>query len=227
MSQKFGLNRIYLERPSLMFKKLNSHISDLSFYKKRQSELNDKFDHSNEEDQIWAQQLIEGKTTAFDKLYSKYASKIYGFFKKKVKSEELVNDLNQMTWERVYTKIHMFDIHQKFSSWLYTLATNILIDEIRKKSRTDKLIDTFSKDESLNSKSIVANEINSLDLIEDLNFLLKSLPELAQEILEMRYLKEMSFEQIAEIKNLSQANVRKIISRSLKSLKNQKEIYES
>lgn len=179
------------------------------------------------EDSIWMIQLAEGQTQAFDRLYQKYSGQIFGFFKSRVKDMDLVNDLNQMTWENVYKKAHQFDPAQKFSSWLYSIASHVMIDEIRKKTRLDRFKNDFKEDALTsaavddfvfveNSENDVFNSSAAKTLTDDH---LNILSEQHRLILESRFLKEKSFEEIAVEFKLTSANVRKIISRSLKKLK--------
>lgn len=176
------------------------------------------------EDSQWMLQLAQGHTEAFNLLYQKYAGAIFGFFKSRVKDMDLVYDLNQMTWEKVYKKAPLFDTTQNFSSWLYTMASHIMIDEIRKKTRLDR----FKKDyldeyDNLKNDENYGNEIPSEDKTllanEMLDLRLNVLSDVHRQALELRYLEEKTFTEIAEHLNLSEVNVRQIISRSLKKLR--------
>jgi RNA polymerase sigma factor (sigma-70 family) len=183
-----------------------------------------------DEDQQWMEQLVNGDSNGFNHLYQKYAGQIYGFYKNRLKDPELVSDLHQLTWEKVYKKAHLFNLDQKFSSWLYTIASNMMVDEIRKRTRLTK----FKEDYLI--ESVTLNEESSIELLEDqsnlgnekvdgasnseeLNLKLSMLSDLNKKVIELRYLGEKSFAEIASELNLSEPNVRKIISRSLKKMK--------
>ncbi len=169
------------------------------------------------EDQVWVDELLQGQVNGFERLYTKYSNKIYSFYQRKVKNSELANDLTQQTWEKVYKNIIYFDKNYKFSTWLYSLASNVLIDDIRKKSKLDKalknLTDEFSRSE------VSRSEISETSTDMEVDQILSEVQGLSRELLELRYLKEMSFKDISELKGLSEVNVRKIISRSLKLIK--------
>lgn len=163
-----------------------------------------------DEDQQWIAKLTQGELDGFNQLYQKYSGQIYGFFKNRISDSDLVADLHQMTWERVYKKAHLFNLNQKFSPWLYTIASHIMIDEIRKKTRLIKFKEDYSE---LNEADVqpekIAEDFDRLNQLSDLN----------KKIIEMRYLDEKSFLEISKELNLKEANVRKIISRALKILK--------
>jgi len=79
--------------------------------------------------------IVEGKNELFGVLYKRYFHKVndkcYSFFKDKQKSEEFANDILSKSFE----KLESFKGKSTFSSWLYSITYNTVIDFLRKKKQ--------------------------------------------------------------------------------------------
>ena len=159
-------------------------------------------------DETLIKELAMGNSLAFERLYERYSDKIYGFTVFKLKNNpDTAEDIHQIVWEKVYKKAHTFKTDQKFSSWIFKITQNTIIDELRKFFRQDQLI------RSLEKESILKNDKKNI-LIP-----IESLKSPYRDVLEMRYLKDMEIRDIAKTLKMKEANTRKIISRGLKKLK--------
>jgi RNA polymerase sigma-70 factor (ECF subfamily) len=87
------------------------------------------------DEQIVSKIIQEGKTELFGVLYDRYFSKVkdkcYSFFKDKQKSEEFASDILSKSFE----KLDSFRGKSTFSSWLYSITYNTVIDYLRKKKQ--------------------------------------------------------------------------------------------
>lgn len=77
----------------------------------------------------------EGDDRAFTHLVARYEPLIKGFLFKRLKDEERVQDLTQDTFLRVHRARARYDSGRKFSTWIYTIASNLLKNEYRNRSR--------------------------------------------------------------------------------------------
>jgi RNA polymerase sigma-70 factor (ECF subfamily) len=77
----------------------------------------------------------DGDDRAFTQLVSRYEPLIKGFLFKRLKDEERVQDLTQDTFLRVHRARDRYDSGRKFSTWIYTIASNLLKNEYRNRSR--------------------------------------------------------------------------------------------
>ena len=79
--------------------------------------------------------VVEGKNELFGVLYNRYFAKVndkcFSFFKDKQKSEEFANDILSKAFE----KLESFKGKSSFSSWLYSITYNTVIDYLRKKKQ--------------------------------------------------------------------------------------------
>jgi RNA polymerase sigma-70 factor (ECF subfamily) len=89
--------------------------------------------------QLSDEQLFEmykqGNEQAFAQIVSRYEPLIKGFLHKRLKDEERVQDLTQDTFLRVHRARDRYDSARKFSTWIYTIASNLLKNEYRNRSR--------------------------------------------------------------------------------------------
>lgn len=77
----------------------------------------------------------DGDEDAFRIIVERYEPSIKGFLHKRLKDEERVQDLTQDTFLRVHRARDRYDASRKFSTWIYTIASNLLKNEYRNRSR--------------------------------------------------------------------------------------------
>lgn len=77
----------------------------------------------------------DGDEKAFRIIVDRYEPSIRGFLHKRLKDEERVQDLTQDTFLRVHRARERYDASRKFSTWIYTIASNLLKNEYRNRSR--------------------------------------------------------------------------------------------
>jgi RNA polymerase sigma-70 factor (ECF subfamily) len=86
-------------------------------------------------DEVLMTRVKGGDDAAFQALVKRYKNRIIGFVYRTVNSRELAEDIAQEAFLRVFTKSHTFRDGAKFSPWLYRIATNLAINELRRRKR--------------------------------------------------------------------------------------------
>mgnify|MGYP001473726980 CR=1 FL=1 len=81
------------------------------------------------------QRFLEGEQRAFGELVDRYDSRLVNFVYRTVGDRERAQDLVQETFVRVYRHLQRFDQSKKFSTWIYTIASNLAKNELRNRSR--------------------------------------------------------------------------------------------
>ena len=81
------------------------------------------------------QAFLDGEQRAFGELVKRYDSRLLNFVYRTVGDRERAQDLVQETFVRVYRHLHRFDQSKKFSTWIYTIASNLAKNELRNRSR--------------------------------------------------------------------------------------------
>lgn len=73
----------------------------------------------------------QGQVNAFELLYSKHKGGLYRYFVRQIGDKQLAEDLYQETWGRVIRSAQQYKVTAKFTTWLYRIAHNLLIDHVR------------------------------------------------------------------------------------------------
>jgi RNA polymerase sigma-70 factor (ECF subfamily) len=81
------------------------------------------------------QASLDGDSRAFDELVRRYDQRLLNFVYRTIGDRERGQDLVQETFVRVYRHLHRFDQSKKFSTWIYTIASNLAKNELRNRSR--------------------------------------------------------------------------------------------
>jgi RNA polymerase sigma-70 factor, ECF subfamily len=81
------------------------------------------------------QRYTDGEADVFRILVQRYEPRIQGFLRKRLNDEERVEDLTQDTFLRIHRARESYDPSRKFSTWIHTIANNLLKNEFRNRSR--------------------------------------------------------------------------------------------
>jgi len=97
--------------------------------------------YNQKTDEELAVLLSKGQEPAFDELYKRYAERMYHFFYKMLHQDEAkALDFCQNLFLKLFEKAASFDSKMKFSTWLYTIASNMCKNEYRRLSRREPLV---------------------------------------------------------------------------------------
>lgn len=84
-------------------------------------------------DECLVERCVRGDTEAFASLVDRYRARIFGLILRMVGNREDAEDLAQEAFVRAYRGLHTFDPAQRFSPWLYRVATNHCVSALRRK----------------------------------------------------------------------------------------------
>src|SRR4026209_2606666 len=79
--------------------------------------------------------FLDGEERAFQELVERYQTRLLNFIYRTIGDREKSEDLVQEVFIRVYRHLHRFDSTKKFSTWAYTIASNLAKNELRNRSR--------------------------------------------------------------------------------------------
>ncbi|MEQ1723467.1 MAG: RNA polymerase sigma factor [Pseudobdellovibrio sp.] len=167
-------------------------------------------------DNLLDEQLMKlyqnGDEEAFKVLYSRHSSKIYGFLKKRLNSNDKVPEVYQEVFIKIHKSKHLYNDSLPLLAWIFTVTRTVMIDEIRKDNKI-RVADNYDLEQIPEElEKTVPQFDQALDNLQQL-------PEQQKAAIEMRYLNDQTFEQIAESLNVSPSNARQIISRGVKRLR--------
>ena len=153
-----------------------------------------------------------GDEQALATLIERHQRELFSFIFYKVLDEELANDFFQDTFIKIILKLKegKYAEKDKFILWAKRIASNLIIDHFRVKSKYIKVSDTSYEDEEFSifdtiketedniEDQLILNQIHA-----DLKNIMSLLPENQQEIIKMRFYDELTFKEIAELTNTS------------------------
>jgi RNA polymerase sigma factor (sigma-70 family) len=153
-------------------------------------------------------EYISGHEKSLEILIHRHKAKIYNFIFSKVLDRDIAEDIFQETFFKVIKtlKTGVYNEEGKFISWVMRISHNLIIDFFRKSNRLPKFeasddydVFQFLTDQTPNVESNLINE----QVVNDLQNLIVELPDDPKEVLKMRWYRDMSFKEIAEITGVS------------------------
>ena len=176
-------------------------------------DMNDEFKLTDER---LIKEFQEGDRHAFDELVKRYKDRLHNFVCRYLNNQTLAEDVVQETMIKLYTHKHYYKPVAKFSTWIYTIAKNLALTELRKNKRrqtsslwTDdgRPIDIETGGESLDRK--VQNEL----AVEELNKCLDEIPENFRIAVVLRDFQELSYQEISKILEIPIGTIKSRINR--------------
>ena len=137
-----------------------------------------------------------GDQQAFEYLFTRYRDALMRLFEQRLEEKTMASDLLQETFIKVYLHINDYSKNYTFGQWVYSIARNTLVDHLRRKSG-DVLIDERFRAPLATSPSPEESVIINQTRAHFYNALEELTPEYRQ-VIEMRFLEEYSYEEIAE-----------------------------
>lgn len=163
------------------------------------------------------QKAQHGDREAFGLLYDVFRDKIYRFIFFRVGHKELAEDILSDTFVKAWVKIPDITTLAAFNGWIYQVAKNNIIDYYRVKSSA-----TISLDEVSEALEDAASPVDDANLsIEQAQVatLMKDLPREYREVLQYKFLEDLTNLEIASIMNKSKGAVRVLQHRAITKLK--------
>jgi RNA polymerase sigma-70 factor, ECF subfamily len=163
-----------------------------------------------------------GDQVAFTFLLDFFWNEVYGFMLKRTENETDAEDIVIETFAKAFDKIATYNPEFGFNTWLIAIAKNVHIDMLRKK-KTSLFIDITEEDEH-QAYSVVDDSNSAEDeLIIEQNLAqllqyIKQLKPAYQEVIQMRYFQEMSYQEMAETLEEPLNNIKIKLLRSKKLL---------
>lgn len=173
----------------------------------------------SEDTQATIKKALSGSQIAFSTLLDKYWNGVYGFQLKRTENENDAEDITIQTFSKAFDKLSSYDSKYEFNTWLIAISKNIHVDLIRKRKKsleTGENQDSVKKvlDDAPSAEDVLITEQNLANLLSHI----KKLKPHYQEVINLRYFKELSYAEIAEELNEPINNVKVKILRAKKLL---------
>src|SRR5260221_9949836 len=170
--------------------------------------------------------FLGGEERAFQELVERYQGRLLSFIYRTIGDREKAEDLVQEVFIRVYRHLHRFDRSKKFSTWAYTIASNLAKNELRNRSRNPLVLfqtikknweadhrplqfeDTTARPDDLYRKRFLKDAVDQC---------VHRLPEHHREAFVLRELEGKSYQEIAEITGGNLGTVKSRLNRARNS----------
>jgi len=167
--------------------------------------------------------FLDGERRAFNELVERYQSRLLNFVYRTTGDRERAEDLVQETFIRIYRHLHRFDQSKKFSTWAYTIASNLAKNELRNRSRNPLVLfqairksweadqrplewedNTYRPDDLFRKRHLRQMVEEAVD----------ELPEHHREVFMLREMEGKTYEEIAEITGCNLGTVKSRLNRA-------------
>lgn len=164
--------------------------------------------------------FCSGKTEAFQVLFEKYRNRIFRFiYVAYERNPSQAEDYTQEVFLRVIKNRESFNPSMRFSTWLYTIARNYCLNQLRAKTANfETLVDPMERLMYTDAQSDVSEKIIDKELGVLIRQSVAALPENLRVIFILREIDGLPHAGIAEIMNTTECNVRTRLHRAKKQL---------
>ncbi|HET7632184.1 MAG TPA: sigma-70 family RNA polymerase sigma factor [Gemmatimonadaceae bacterium] len=175
------------------------------------------------DDTVVVRAFLGGEARAFDELVQRYQTRLLNFVYRTIGDRERAEDLVQEVFIRVYRHIHRFDTTKKFSTWIYTIASNLAKNELRNRSRNPLVLfqamaSTHTDDDRplqfedyTTRPDDMYQKRHLRELVEET---VAQLPEHHRQVFVLREIEGKSYEEIADITHCNLGTVKSRLNRA-------------
>lgn len=166
--------------------------------------------------------VLNGDVEAFSVIVSRYEKRVFNLAYRYTGDRQEAEDLSQEIFLRIFRALKTFRGDALFSTWLYRVATNVCLDALRrKKNRPEPVLEQPLATESGDvEKELVSPDLgpdHQVEMAESLEIIRKEIAQLQEPFrtaIILRDLQDLSYEEIAEVLNVSQGTVKSRLHRA-------------
>ena len=180
---------------------------------------------TREQEAAIVRKVLGGDANAFETLVLEYEKNVYNIALRMTGNSEDAADMTQEAFIKAYNSLQSFGGDSKFSVWLYRIVSNVCLDFLRSKNRRPTVSLSVEDDDGEDTQLDVADESQSPELLLDRKLTresvrrgLDSLPPDYRQILLLREIQGLSYDEIAQALSLEVGTVKSRIFRARKRL---------
>lgn len=151
----------------------------------------------------------QGNNPAFDELLMRHKQRVYAYIMQMVKDPDASEDIFQETFVKAVMTIRQGRYNEvgKFSAWITRIARNLIIDYFRQEKAEASVSTDDDNYDVLNRRELSEGTVEDMmidsQIRADIRKIIMHLPDSQREVLMMRYYKNLSFKEIAELTGVS------------------------
>ncbi len=153
----------------------------------------------------------EGDVGSFDRLVRHYQSYVFALAVRLLCDEDEAKDIVQESFVRVWKSFDRYDPEQRFTTWLYKIATNLCLDRLRAARRRSLIFSSSTETDDVQSMCD-GHDLEEIQSNQDLIGIIKQaaghLPEKQRLVFTLRDLQDLSVDEVVEITGLSRESVK-------------------
>jgi RNA polymerase sigma factor (sigma-70 family) len=176
-------------------------------------------------DAILAKQTLEGDQQAFEMMVQRYSSSLFNFICHFLGDYDLACDVLQQVFLRFYTSLPKLATGDPFKPWLFQVARNCCVDELRRRRRYAIQFSQLESEEYEGDSSSFLNDIPDAsplpeeiaerhDLQQILQEAIAALPPKFRAVVLLRYVSQLSFSEIGQALNMPEATAKTYFHRA-------------
>ena len=180
---------------------------------------------TREQEYLIVQRVLEGDTNAFEELVLEYEKKVYNVALRMLNNSENAADMTQEAFIKAYNSLSGFRGDSKFSVWLTRIVSNLCLDFMRSRNRRPTVSLSMEDEDGEDVQLDIADTSQSPEQLlersltrESVRRGLQSLPEDYREILLLREIQGLSYDEIAAALDIEVGTVKSRIFRGRKKL---------
>lgn len=171
-------------------------------------------------DEALMMEAASGGLQAFERLVQRHQNRVYRMARQMLGNEDDAWDASQDIFIKLYNARHSYSVDAKFTTWLYRIANNAIIDKIRQHKRsqnTSSLEDGIQEPES-NERSI-HHHVAHKELKGQLSLALANLSDRQRSMVILKYYEGFSVNEIAEMFECAAGTVKATLFQAVKHLR--------
>ena len=180
-------------------------------------------------DEALMERIKNGDGSAFDALYERYSKRLLHYFYRMLgRNEQKSQDFLQDIFLKIVDKPHLFDVRQKFSTWIFTIASNMCKNEYRRlkvRENGSIYLGDFNTTAADVVMPVIDKHIDGKHFKEKLDEEVQQLDEHKRDTFLMRYQQHLSIKQISEAMNCSEGTVKSRLFYTTKQLAEKLQIF--
>lgn len=170
---------------------------------------------NDDQDNILVRRTLRGDNKAFEMIVRNYQQPLFNYIGRMVGDRETALDFTQEVFVRAFSSLRSYQPQYRFSTWLYRIASNLVIDHWRKKKLPVQSLSLLSGEDGDGATidvpdrgPSVARRFELSELQSKIEQAIDLLPPLFRELFVWRHVNGLSYEEMAEIKNMPVGSVK-------------------
>ncbi len=168
----------------------------------------------------------KGDQIAFAELVDLYKDRLFHLGYRMLSNRHEAEDVVQETFLRVYKNWSRYDEKQKFSTWIYRIATNLCIDRLRKRKPNYYLDAEMNDQEGMDGYTLIPGDERTpeteyllSETQQTIHRAIEGLPAKYRSVIVLRYLQEMSLQEISDVLDMPVTTVKTRVHRGREFLR--------